>query len=72
MTDSTGEGSNNLVDQAALLHAFKNHISVIVGFCDLLLSEIPASDQKHSDILEIRKAGQAAMSILPKLETRIR
>ena len=49
------------------MHNVRNHISVIVGFCDLLLGEIPETDRKHSDILEIRRAADAAMSLLEGL-----
>ncbi len=46
------------------LHNIRNHLSVIVGFCDLLLGEIPESDRKHADILEMRKSAQAAIALL--------
>jgi hypothetical protein len=46
------------------LHNVRNHLSVILGFCDLLLVEIPADDRKHNDVLEMRKAALAAMSLL--------
>ena len=55
-----------------LLHAFQNHLSAIVGFCDLLLRELPEGDPKRADVLEMHKAGHAAIDLLPKLSTRIR
>lgn len=55
-----------------LLHAFQNHLSAIVGFCDLLLRELPEGDPKRADILEMHKAGHAAIDLLPKLSIRIR
>jgi hypothetical protein len=55
-----------------LLHAFQNHLSAIVGFCDLLLRELPESDPKRADILQMYKAGHAAIDLLPKLSNRIR
>jgi hypothetical protein len=55
-----------------LLHAFQNHLSAIVGFCDLLLRDIPEGDPKRADILEVYKAGHAAIDLLPQLSTRMR
>lgn len=49
------------------LHNVRNHLAVIVGFCDLLLGEIPENDRKHADILEMRKAAHAAMTLLEGL-----
>ena len=49
------------------LHNVRNHLAVIVGFCDLLLGEIPEHDRKHADILEMRKAADAAMALLEGL-----
>jgi hypothetical protein len=54
------------------LHAFQNHLSAIVGFCDLLLRDIPEGDPKRADILEVYKAGHAAIDLLPQLSTRMR
>jgi hypothetical protein len=71
MTDSSTASSDDLVDDDAVLHAFKNHLSVIVGFCDLLLREVPHDDPRHGDILEIRNAGQAAMTLIPQLAARV-
>ena len=46
------------------LHNVRNQLSVILGFCDLLLGEIPEQDRKHGDILEMRKAAHAALTLL--------
>ena len=55
-----------------LLHKFKNHLGIIVGFCDLLVDELPEGDPKRKDILEIHKAGRAAMALVPELAKRLR
>ena len=55
-----------------LLHQFKNHLSIVIGFCDLLLAELPDDDPRRSDILEIHKAGRAAMALVPELVSRMR
>ena len=54
------------------LHQLKNHLSIIVGFCDLLLGDLADDDPKRVDILEMRKAGQAALDLMPHLATRLR
>jgi hypothetical protein len=46
------------------MHNVRNHLSVIIGFSDLLLGEIPETDRRHADVLEIRKAAHAAMALL--------
>ena len=49
---------------SAALHAFKNHLAIIIGFSDLLLSELQDGDPKRNDILEIHKAAHAALALL--------
>lgn len=66
-TDCSPDGSVGC-DQVA--HEFKNHLSVVIGFCELLLRELPDGDPKRADILEIHKAGTAAISLLPRLTPR--
>jgi len=58
--DSAPPGSGN----GGRLHNVRNHLSVIVGFCDLLLGDIPETDTKYADVLEMRKAAVAAMTLL--------
>jgi hypothetical protein len=54
-----------------VLHQLRNHLAIIVGFCDLLLADIPESDRKHADIREMRTAGQAALDLLPDVAERM-
>jgi hypothetical protein len=46
------------------MHNVRNQLSVILGFCDLLLGEIPEQDRKHGDVLEMRKAANTALALL--------
>lgn len=55
-----------------LIHQFKNHLGVIVGFCDVLLAEMPEDDARHADLLEMHKAAHAAMALVPELAKRMR
>jgi hypothetical protein len=54
------------------IHQLKNHLSIVIGFCDLLLGDMAGDDPKRVDILEIRKAGQAALDMLPNVASRMR
>lgn len=58
--------------ESPLLHQLKNHLSIILGFCDLLISDLPPDDQKRADIDEMRKAAQAALDLLPDVSARMR
>ena len=58
--------------ESPLVHQLKNHLSIVIGFCDLLLSDLPTDDPKRVDIQEVRKAGQAALDLIPDLSARMR
>jgi len=53
-----------------LVHEFKNHLSVIVGFCDVLLRELADDDLKRADVVEIQRAALAAVALLPQIPGR--
>lgn len=55
-----------------VLHQLRNHLSIIVGFCDLLMNEVPEGDAKHADLEEMRKAGNAAIALVPQIAERMR
>lgn len=52
------------------LHTFKNHLAIIIGFSDLLLSEMDEHDPRRKDVLEIHKAAHAALALLPTIVDR--
>ncbi|MBI3046864.1 MAG: hypothetical protein HYY76_01000 [Acidobacteria bacterium] len=54
-----------------LVHEFKNHLSIIVGFCEVLLRELPENDVKRADVAEIQRAALAALALLPQLPGRV-
>ena len=70
MSDQPGPPQDN-TEQAAgdrrRLHNVRNHLSIILGYCDLLNAEIPDTDRKHADLLEIRKAAAAASALLENM-----
>jgi hypothetical protein len=44
-------------------HTVKNHLAVIVGFCELLLAETPPEDTRHADVQEINRSARELMAI---------
>lgn len=48
-------------------HDFNNLLTVILGNCDLMLSEMAATDQKRRDLEQIRKAGERAAGLTRQL-----
>jgi hypothetical protein len=58
--------------ESPLIHQLKNHLSIVVGFCDLLLNDLPHDDEKRVDLQEMRKAAQAALDLIPDISTRMR
>lgn len=55
-----------------VIHQLKNHLSIIVGFCDLVLADMPPEDPKRADIEEMKKAGRAALDLLADPSARSR
>ena len=64
--------SSGTPPESTLVHKLKNHLAIVIGFCDLLLSDLPKDDPKRVDIQEMRKAGQAALDLIPDLSARMR
>jgi PAS domain S-box-containing protein len=50
-------------------HDFNNHLTVINGYCDMLLDELAADDALRDEIEEIRAAGQRAAALTQQLLT---
>ena len=48
-------------------HDFNNLLTVILGFCDLLLSDLSADDPRQADIAEIQKAGACGAGLTRQL-----
>ena len=45
-------------------HTLKNHLAIILGYCDLLLSETSATDPRRADLLEIQQAAKSAFKMV--------
>jgi two-component system cell cycle sensor histidine kinase/response regulator CckA len=48
-------------------HDFNNSLTGILGYCDLLLTDLPPDDSRHGDIVEIQKAGAHAAALTRQL-----
>ena len=49
---------------SATVHALSNQLSVILGFVEILLADVPADHPRYQDLIEIRDAAvQAAILI---------
>jgi hypothetical protein len=53
-----------------VIHRLKNHLAIIVGFCDLLISETDDDDPKRKDLLEVHTAAREAMALMPEIARR--
>jgi hypothetical protein len=46
------------------VHALSNHLAVIVGFIELVLTETRPDDPRHGDLVEIRNAAHECARIV--------
>jgi hypothetical protein len=53
--------------EAASVHRLKNQLAIIMGFCELLLSDMSADSKHRADVIQIQTAGRSALSELPPL-----
>ena len=44
-------------------HTIKNHLAVIAGFCELLLTETPEDDPHFGDLVEMNRSARALIEI---------
>jgi hypothetical protein len=64
--------NGELTAEPELIHRLKNYMSIISGFSELLISDSPDDDPRRADLVEIHKAAQAAMAMMPALADRVR
>jgi signal transduction histidine kinase len=50
-----------------LTHDLNNQLSIILGFCELLLDSTPDGDPRRADILEIGEAALRAKSLISSM-----
>lgn len=44
-------------------HTLKNHIAVIVGYCELMLEETALDDPRRGDMVEVHRAATAVLAM---------
>jgi signal transduction histidine kinase len=49
------------------VHRLKNKLAIILGFSELLLSDLADDDPRRADVLQILEAGREALAELPPL-----
>jgi hypothetical protein len=49
-------------------HALCNQVAIVVGYCELLLSELPSDSELRTDLEEMHKAAVTAMKMLRRTE----
>ena len=55
-----------------LIHRLKNHLCIVVGFCELMLADCPDDDPRRADLVEVQKAARDAMELMPEVTRRVR
>ena len=60
--DTTPPKKSGLSPEA--VHALSNHLAVIVGFIELVLTETGPDDPRHGDLEEIRQAAHECAKIV--------
>jgi len=63
--------ADDLRDKFGPTHTLKNHLAIIVGFSDLLLSEMTDDDPHRKDVAEINAAARAGLEELAVLAARL-
>ena len=59
--------------QGSAVHALSNHLAVILGFIELVLSDTKPDDPRRGDLVEIRDAAMEAARIIGRpLDERVR
>ena len=63
----TGDAGRRL-DDPEFEHTLRNQISIVLGFCELLLAEVPADSPWRGDLAEMQNAALTAIDMLRSLE----
>lgn len=59
--------------QGPAVHALSNHLAVILGFIELVLTDTKADDPRRADLVEIRDAAMEAARIIGRpIDERVR
>jgi hypothetical protein len=53
-----------MTSQDELDHALKNHLAILIGYCELLLQECQPDDPRRGDFEEMHRAALAAVRLV--------
>lgn len=51
-------------------HALKNHMAIILGYCELMMADTPRDDPRYGDILEMHRAATAVLVLFTQATSR--
>ena len=49
------------------VHRLKNKLAINLGFCELLLQDTDAGDERRADLMQIQTAARSALEEVPPL-----
>ena len=55
-----------------LVHELRNQLSIVVGFSEMLMNDLPPQSGQRADVDEILRAGKAALALTAHLDGRQR
>jgi hypothetical protein len=61
-------GPGRVVDRETL-HTIKNHLAIVLGYCELLLTEASPDDARRLDLEEMHRAATAVYAIFNEGES---
>ncbi|MBP7776698.1 MAG: hypothetical protein KA371_06180 [Acidobacteria bacterium] len=55
-----------------VLHQLNNQLGLVVGFCGLLVLDVADDDPKRPDLVQIERAGRAAVDLASEMSVALR
>ena len=58
--------------ESEVIHRLKNHLCLVVGFCELIVADGAQDDPRRRDRLEVLTAAQDAAAMMPEVSRHMR
>jgi signal transduction histidine kinase len=55
-----------MTDADRFAHDMKNQLGIVLGYATMLLDEMAGDDLRRADLQEVRKAAEAALTLLDR------
>ena len=56
-------------DNGVVVHRLRNQLSVVLGFCDILIDQCPEADTRtRADLWEIKTAAESSLELLLQID----